>query len=198
MSTAQYEHNVRDFEDQRAHDGDDRMFVIFFKDACHNETKSQEAGRPIYDEFDFIKIMSPGSKDSVVEKVNYGHQMRFPKQWSQYQLHQEQTTSGTPLSEATFLTVAQRAEFLAMNVRSIEGLVGMPDNIAQKFMGFHGIKQLAVAYLARAADNAMDSKLVAEIAKKDGELEVMRQQISEMMAIQKAQQQMAAQAKVSK
>ena len=197
MSTAQYEHDVRAFEDQNLYAGDDRMFVIFFKDAVHSESKSIEAGRPIYDEYDFIKIMAPGSKDSVIEKVNYGHQQRFPKQWAQYQAHQEQTTSGTPLSEVPWLTVAQRAEFLAMNVRSVEGLVGMPDNIAQKFMGFHGIKQRAQAYLDLAAGNAPTERLNAEIAKKDAELEVMRGQIAEMMAIQKAQQAMQA-AKVPK
>jgi len=192
MSTAQYEHDVRSFEDQNMYEGDSRMFVIFFKDAVHSESKSVDAGRPIYDEFDFIKIMAPGSKDSVIEKVNYGHQQRFPKQWAQYQAHQEQTTSGTPLSEVPWLTVAQRAEFLAMNVRSVEGLVGMPDNIAQKFMGFHGIKQRAQAYLDAAAGAAPIARLSAELEQRDIKIAVLEGQMAEMIAIQKAQQQMAA------
>jgi len=192
MSTAQYEHDVRAFEDQNMYEGDSRMFVIFFKDAVHSESKSVDAGRPIYDEFDFIKIMAPGSKDSVIEKVNYGHQQRFPKQWAQYQAHQEQTTSGTPLSEVPWLTVAQRAEFLAMNVRSVEGLVGMPDNIAQKFMGFHGIKQRAQAYLDAAAGAAPIARLSAELEQRDIKIAVLEGQMAEMIAIQKAQQQMAA------
>ena len=168
------------------------MFVIFFKDAVHSESKSVDAGRPIYDEFDFIKIMAPGSKDSVVEKVNYGHQQRFPKQWAQYQAHQEQTTSGTPLSEVPWLTVAQRAEFIAMNVRSVEGLIGMPDNVAQKFMGFHGIKQKAQAYLDAAAGAAPIARLSAELEQRDTKIAVLEGQMAEMIAIQKAQQQMAA------
>ena len=192
MSTAQYEHDVRSFEDQNMYEGDSRMFVIFFKDAVHSESKSVDAGRPIYDEFDFIKIMAPGSKDSVVEKVNYGHQQRFPKQWAQYQAHQEQTTSGTPLSEVPWLTVAQRAEFLAMNVRSVEGLIGMPDNVAQKFMGFHGIKQKAQAYLDAAAGAAPIARLSAELEQRDTKIAVLEGQMAEMIAIQKAQQQMAA------
>ena len=192
MSTAQYEHDVRSFEDQNMYEGDSRMFVIFFKDAVHSESKSVDAGRPIYDEFDFIKIMAPGSKDSVVEKVNYGHQQRFPKQWAQYQTHQEQTTSGTPLSEVPWLTVAQRAEFLAMNVRSVEGLIGMPDNVAQKFMGFHGIKQKAQAYLDAAAGAAPIARLSAELEQRDTKIAVLEGQMAEMIAIQKAQQQMAA------
>ena len=38
MSTAQYEHDVRAFEDQNMYEGDSRMFVIFFKDAVHSES----------------------------------------------------------------------------------------------------------------------------------------------------------------
>ena len=190
MSTAQYEHNVTDFEDQQQYAFDAKLFVVFYKDAIHNEAKSLEAGRPIYDEVDLVKIMTPGSRDSVIEKVNYGHEKRFPRQWAAYKNNADQGVSGTPLEEVPWLTMAQRAELKAVNVRSVEQLVGMADNMAQNFMGFHGLKQRAQAFLDLAAGNAPTERLNAEIAKKDAELEVMRGQIAEMMAIQKAQQQM--------
>jgi len=79
-----------------------------------------------------------------------------------------------------------------MNVRSVEGLVGMPDNIAQKFMGFHGIKQRAQAYLDAAAGAAPIARLSAELEQRDTKIAVLEGQMAEMIAIQKAQQQMAA------
>ena len=186
MSTAQYEHNVQDFEDQRAYEYDSKLFVHFYKDAIHNEIKSLDAGRPIYDEVDLVKIMVPGSKDSVVEKVNYGHERRFPKQWAQYKAHMDQSVSGTPLEEVPWLTVAQRAELKAINVRSVEQIVGMADNLAQNFMGFHGLKQRAQVYLDAAAGNAPLERLNAELAKRDDQIAQMQAQIQEMIAIQKA------------
>ena len=187
MSTVAYEHNVADFDDRNASDGDNRLFVVFYKDAVHNEGKSAEAGRPIYDDVDLIKIMTPGSKDSMVSVVDGSHKYRFPKQWAQYQQNAEQIGSGTPLGEVPWLTAGQRAEFKAINVRTVEQLVGMADSQAQRFMGFHAIKQRAQAYLDLAAGNAPAERLNAIISKQEAEMQVLRDEMEQMRAIMKAQ-----------
>jgi len=187
MSTVAYEHNVADFEDRNASDGDNRLFVVFYKDAVHNEGKSTEAGRPIYDDVDLIKIMTPGSKDSMVSVVDNSHKYRFPKQWAQYQQNAEQIGSGTPLAEVPWLTAGQRAEFKAINVRTVEQLVGMADSQAQRFMGFHAIKQRAQSYLDLAAGNAPAERLNAIISKQEAEMQVLRDEMEQMRAIMKAQ-----------
>lgn len=42
---------------------DIRLFKQFYKRAVLNRVRSAEAGRPIFDEVDYIRIIVPGSKD---------------------------------------------------------------------------------------------------------------------------------------
>ena len=54
------------FEDAQQAEADKKLLVAFYKGLEKNEFKSIEAGRPIFDEMDLIKIITPGSRDSFV------------------------------------------------------------------------------------------------------------------------------------
>ena len=184
--TPQYESNVLDFDEGRQYEGDNRLAVIFYKRAIKNESKTIEQGRPIFDEIDYIKILTPGSRDTFESEANETYQRRFAAQWAKYKANQTQEVSGTPLDQVPWLTLGQVAELHAVNVRSVEALVGMPDNLAQKFMGAHELKRRAQAFLDTAAGNAPAERLNAELAKRDAEIEELKRQMGEMLAAQKA------------
>ena len=187
MSTGTIDYNM-DFQDNQQAEADKRLLVHFFKDAIQNNFKTKEAGRPIFDEFDFVKVMAPGSRDTVVTRVADGsdYARRFPTQWAQYKARQEQSLTGTPLSQVPWLTVGQIAEFNAVNCRTVEQLVGMPDNLSQKFMGHFQIKQRAQVYLDAAKSAAPALKLQAELEKRDMEIAELRGMIEAMQATQQA------------
>lgn len=187
MSTGTIDYNM-DFQDNQQAEADKRLLVHFFKDAVQNNFKTKEAGRPIFDEFDFVKVMAPGSRDTVVTRVADGsdYARRFPTQWAQYKARQEQSLTGTPLSQVPWLTVGQIAEFNAVNCRTVEQLVGMPDNLSQKFMGHFQIKQRAQVYLDAAKSAAPALKLQAELEKRDMEIAELRGMIEAMQATQQA------------
>ena len=104
--TPTYESNAMDFEQSREYDGDSKLFVVFFRGTQLNEANSQEAGRPIHDDVDMIKIVVPGQRDTVVAIADHSYQQRFPKQWAQFKANAEQTASVTPLFEVTWLTLS--------------------------------------------------------------------------------------------
>jgi len=187
VSTGTIDYNM-DFQDNQQAEADKRLLVHFFKDAIQNNFKTKEAGRPIFDEFDFVKVMAPGSRDTVVTRVADGsdYARRFPTQWAQYKARQEQSLTGTPLSQVPWLTVGQIAEFNAVNCRTVEQLVGMPDNLSQKFMGHFQIKQRAQVYLDAAKSAAPALKLQAELEKRDMEIAELRGMIEAMQATQQA------------
>jgi len=187
VSTGTIDYNM-DFQDNQQAEADKRLLVHFFKDAVQNNFKTKEAGRPIFDEFDFVKVMAPGSRDTVVTRVADGsdYARRFPTQWAQYKARQEQSLTGTPLSQVPWLTVGQIAEFNAVNCRTVEQLVGMPDNLSQKFMGHFQIKQRAQVYLDAAKSAAPALKLQAELEKRDMEIAELRGMIEAMQATQQA------------
>lgn len=176
------------FEDSQQSEADKKLLVIFFKDVVKNEPKSTEAGRPIFDEIDLIKIITPGSRDSFVGDATPDYQARFPQQWARYKAGRSQEVSGTPLNQLPWLGVGQIAEFNAVGCHTVEQLVGMPDAVSQKFMGHHAIKQRAAAYLEAAKAEAPTLKMEAELKKRDDEIAELRELINQMQAVRKQEQ----------
>ena len=179
-----FESNVMDFDQSRQHEGDDKLFVVFYGGTRINEAKSQEAGRPVHDDVDLIKIIIPGQRDSVVAEATYDYQQRFPRQWAQYKANKEQTGSGTPLSELTWLTAAQIADLKAMNVHTVEQLASISDAQAHSFMGFHGLKQRAQTYLDASAGNAPLLKMQTELESRDAQIAELQAQVAKLVAAQ--------------
>jgi hypothetical protein len=161
--TPTFEIDPNAFDQNREHDGDNKLFAVFYKATEINIEKSQEAGRPVHDEIDLIKIIIPGQRDSMVSKATFEYQQRFPKQWAQYKQNTAQIGSGTPLEELPFLTMAQVADLKAINVHTAEQLAGMNDSNSHSLMGFHAIKQQAQNYIEAAAGQAPLLKLQAQI-----------------------------------
>ena len=88
--------------DSDVQDGDSRLIVKFYKRAMKQEYESIEAGRPIFKDYDFVRIMIPG--DNLTEIDTYAlesHKHRFPKQWLQYQATQDNSNEihGTPVEQ---------------------------------------------------------------------------------------------------
>ena len=189
MSTDTIDYQMN-FQDNQQAEADKRLFVQFYKDAVKNEFKSKEAGRPIFDEHDFARVITPGSRDTIVVRVADGsdYALRFPTQWARYKAGQNQDVTGTPLSQLPWMSVGQVAEFAAVGCRTVEQLVGMPDNLSQKFMGHHQIKQRAQVYLDAAKEAAPALKLQAELEKRDMEIAELRSMIEAMQVAKKAEQ----------
>ena len=180
MATADIDFAMN-FEDNQQDDSDKKLFVVFFREAVLNELKTTAEGRPIYDDVDMIRVHTPGSRDTLVAPAHAGYQKRFPGQWGQYVKNVEQTASGTPLKVVPWLTMSQVAELATFNVKSVEQLAGMADNVANKFMNHHALKQQATAFLEAA-------KGAAPLLKMQKELETRDEQIAELQTAIKAMQ----------
>ena len=170
------------FEAHQQDDADKRLFVVFFREAVINEFRTEQEGRPIYDDIDMIRIHSPGSRDTCVSPVHPGYMQRFPRQWAQYKSGVDQTVSGTPLSQVPWLTPARVAECKAMNIATVEQLAGMPDNIAVRFMDHHALKQQATAYLEAAKGQEPLRLMKAELVARDDQLAEMRSMLTAMQS----------------
>lgn len=168
-------------------EADNRLYVEFYKEAVHMPAKSAAEGRPIYDEIDFVKIRAPGDRlSSVVQKVNDLHKQRFPKQWAQYQNGQTQAVSGTPLEMWPQMTIGMVASLKAMNITTVEQLAGLSDTNASQIMGNHELRRKAKNFLDAAAGEAVNTKLEAELEKRDNEIALLKSQMEQLIAAQLA------------
>lgn len=134
------------------HGTDAGLFVQFYLEAIKDEEASAEAGRPIFNDREYIKIIPVGDKNTVVcEPVTQEHKMRWPHQYAAFTQQQHQPQSGTPLEQWPPLTKSQVMTFKAANVHTVEQLSNVSDgNLTNLGMGARDLREKAIAYLKNA------------------------------------------------
>ena len=157
-----------------------------------NEARSRAMGRPQFDDMEIVEIRMAGNKQTVGvfpahevwkwedkpdgsrEPVTYA--MRWADIYHKFKANEAQVQSGTPLSEAPFLSQAKRYELKALNIHTVEALAAL-DGTPLKTLGIGGreMKTQAQAYLAKAEGSAVETRLAAEN-------EDLRQQIADLQA----------------
>ena len=188
------------------HNADSRLQVRFYKRAIKQEDASNEAGRPIYKEFDFVHICVAG--DSLTEIDTYAlanHKARFPIQWANYMNRvgaDDQEVVGTPVSEWPLVSKSQAEELRAMKFHTVEAIAGASDQQLQRMgmaagMSPYAFRDKAKAFLNLATNAAETDKreqeinaLKEELAKKDEETVKMKAETDAKLA--QMQEQMAA------
>jgi hypothetical protein len=177
---------------------DSRLAVQFYKKTMKQEDASAEAGRPIFKEFDFVRIMIPG--DNLTEIDTYAqesHKQRFPRQWAHYQnqVAGHQDIVGTPLDQWPLITRSQAEELRGLKFHTVESIADCSDQQLQRIgmiagMSPHNFRLKAKAFLNLASDSA-------EVAQREAELQALRAENDKIKAetdakLSKMQEQMEA------
>ena len=171
--------------------GDDKLVPQFSVSTKENKLKSQEAGRPIFDERELVTLRIPGDQQRVIVQpahhishwdagspVTYAQ--RFNSQYIRFKDNRAQVQEGTPLSELPFLTEGKRMELRALSVHTAEVLASIDGpNLQRLGMGGRELKNQAQAFLDKAAGTADTVKMAATIA-------ALQRQISELSAVRPA------------
>jgi hypothetical protein len=154
------------------------LHIEFRTVAVENRAKSLKEGRPIFDQQEQVFIRFAG--DTKKELVAPAHEkcMRDPATglWVSYaqlyQRHYEAFKSGeaaigegTPVEELPFLDTARRAELKALHIHTAEALAGLEgQNLTRLGMFGRELKEKAKAYIEKASDSALETRLAAENA----------------------------------
>lgn len=169
--------NYQNFEQDPA---DRRLNVRFSVQAKLDRQKTDEAGREIYKDVEYIRILIPGDKTlSVFRPVMPSDKIRFSEQYRVFRAQKGERLVGTALAGWPMITEAQRKELEYFNVFTVEQLAGMADTYAAGMMGIQQLKQAATKFLQTITDNAPTIKLQKELEKRDNEMEVLRAQLLE-------------------
>ena len=162
---------------------DSRLAVQFYKRSVKQDMASDEAGRPIFKEFDFVRIMIPG--DNLTEIDTYAqesHKQRFPRQWAHYQnqVAGHEDIIGTPLDQWPQVTRSQAEELRGLKFYTVEAIADCSDQQLQRIgmvagMSPHNFRLKAKAFLNLANDSA-------EVAHKEEELQALRQENDKIKA----------------
>ena len=154
---------------------DARLAVQFYKKSLKQDIASDEAGRPIFKEFDFVRIMIPG--DNLTEIDTYAqesHKQRFPRQWAHYQnqVSNHEDIVGTPLDQWPQVTRSQAEELRGLKFHTVEAIADCSDQQLQRIgmvagMSPHNFRLKAKAFLNLANNSA-------EVAQREAEMQALR------------------------
>jgi hypothetical protein len=162
---------------------DTRLAVTFYKRSMKQERESEVAGRPIFKEFDFVRICVPG--DNLTEIDTYAqesHKQRFPRQWAHYQnqMAGQESVIGTPIEEWTLISRSQAEELKGIKFRTVEDVANCSDQQLQRIgmiagMSPHNFREKAKAFLNLASDSA-------EVAQREAELQALKEENAKIKA----------------
>lgn len=172
-------------EDDDRFAADNKLHVRFYGRTEMHAAQSREAGRPIYEEIDFVEIMVPGDKHSIVDRhATELDKRRFSRQFAAYKAGKTDQTIGTPLSALPFMSEAKAQEYKFFNITTAEQLSAAAESstAAGAIMGFNGDKQKATAYLQMAAGNAPILQMQQSIEDKENQINAMQEQMNQMNA----------------
>lgn len=168
-----------------APDDDKKLHVRFYMNAVEQTAESIKAGRRVFADTEYIEIMIPGDKQTVIRRQVFdADRRRFPQQYARFKQGMADQTVGTPLSELPSLTASKVKEYEFFNIRTVEQLLATADGskAGQSMMGFQQDKQKAEAFLAAARGSAPLNELRAKLDERDSAIEMMQRQLEEMNA----------------
>ena len=177
-------------EDNKPH-----VHVEFYTSTKENKTKTAEAGRPIFDDIENVRIKFPADKHSVLvapanstgqmrdantnERLTYAQQ--YPEHYKAFKEGQEYIGSGTPLKELVFLTESKRQELRALNIHTAEAIAALDGQALGRLgMNARELKTQAEEYIKKADGSADITRLAGENAALKQQMENMQAQLSAM------------------
>lgn len=160
------------------------LFVEFYEDALEVPYKSEQEGRPVYEQREFVRIMVPGDSMNIIETpATQEHREMYQRQYERFKRGQKDVIDGTPLVQWPVINKAQVKEAAYFEVHSVEQLSEMSDSsCARMGMGYMELRSKAKAWLAAAKDASVVTRQAAENERLQGEIQALKEQIAQLAA----------------
>lgn len=166
-------------------DTKDTVIAKFYTKAVQNNHKSENEGRAIFEDREFVEIIVPGNRGTVVDRpATAADKERWPRQYEAYKTGLEAAVDGTPIEEWSMISPALVEELKHVHVRTVEALAALSDADLAKTvpMGGQALRQKAKLWLEQAAGNAPLSRLQAQIDRLTADNERLTQTLREVAA----------------
>lgn len=181
-----FESDLSHFDPNNPYVGDEKLPVQFYMGAIQDDNKSTEAGRPIYNDVECIKIFN--SKDNIIDRpVRDTDKQRWPRQYQAWKQSgvSEPGAAGTKLEHWPQISRAQAEEFRYFKIFTVEQLAEIPDSTLQGIMGAQQLKTLAKAYVEAAKGGAPLLRMQKEMESKDLRITELEADVKRMMKMLK-------------
>lgn len=163
----------------------DNTVPRFHIKAVQNNFRTEQEGRPIFEDFEYVEIWIPGDQRSVVDRrVKPDDRARWPNHYAAFKAEKEYIGEGLPLAEWSAVTRSQVEEMKHFKIFTVEQLANLSDAQLQGSFAIGGtaLREQARAYVATAAGQAPTAKLIADGLAKDATITELKEQMTAMQA----------------
>jgi len=159
---------------------DAALHVEFYTDALQSGYKSEQAGHPVFDDVEMIRIITPGDSKTIIEtKVDETHKFRFASHYKRFKDGLVNVVSGWALKEWPVITASQVKLLNYHNVMTVEQLSTISDQACNTIgMGMMELRTKAKAALSAAAGNAENEARALREENLQRELDSMKSQLA--------------------
>jgi hypothetical protein len=194
MQTYELNPEVFDPRTRAAAEADAKLFVEFYMHYQKDDGASEKAGRPIFIDLEFIRITTPGDRNNILERpLTEIDRRRFAQRYAAWKATGEATSDvGTKLDEWPLITRSQVEELRYFQIRTVEHLAGVGDQVLQRIPGLVGLRDRASAWLAATKDTQMAEKMAKELQLRDeanarlqAQVEQLVQQVQSLLSTEK-------------
>jgi len=166
---------------QRQFAGDDKLFVQFYQHYVKDDDASAEKGRPIYKDATFVKIITPGNRDNIVDRpVTDFDKIRFRDRYARFQKGEEAIGDGTRLDEWPLISRSMVEEMRYLGFYTVEQVAEANEAALAKVAGLTELSRRARNWLVATKDTEAASKLQKENAEKDARIAALEAQIADL------------------
>lgn len=152
-------------------------FAQFRMHPVQNPVESANAGRPIFESKEWVRIHTPGDKTNIIDReVTPKDRADYPREYAAFKEGKDQDeAAGTPLSAWGGVSPSRIEELAWFKVKTVEHLAAVIDaSLSGMGPQTREERQKAKLYLEAAAGKAPTTKLAAEMAEMRKELDGMR------------------------
>ncbi len=166
------EERLKEMVSGQTHKLDSQLHVTFYKRGVLNNFKSATAGRKIFEEKVYVRILMPANRLAEVDReASDEDRVRFLLQFTSFVQKGETLQVGTPLDQLPNMSQALLLELKHLKVDTVEQLAGMADTTVSLLgTGGQTMKQSAIRFLDRNRDNEQLSTEVRELRAQLAEL----------------------------
>lgn len=165
------EFDVQDFEDPNNNKG---VYARFYWVPREDKVASQEAGRPIYKDMEYVEIVAAGNANNIVRRpARDMDRDRFPREYEKFKAGDMEQVVGTPLSEVPWITRSMVEELTYRKIRTLEELASISDT-ACSVPGMLDLRRKAQSWLEKAKEAAPFTAMHAEMDALKAELAALK------------------------
>jgi hypothetical protein len=167
----------RQMEDDKA------LIVEFFVDKKPMGAKSAAAGKPIYEDREYVRIMIKGQDKQIsVEEVKQHHKEKFPIAYMRFQQQKPAPVIGTPIEMLPGIGPSMAHHLKGLNLRSVEDVSNVSDeNVLQAMgAGARDLVKRAKAWIEQSSEKTQG--LQAQLAEERAARERERKEFEDRLA----------------